>query len=144
MKSLIEQAFFLKKIKIFADLDLELLLAIAEKLHVDDYDAQEKIFIPGQVANRIYFIEKGEVEIFDKDHVFQKKLISSDYFGDESLFNEQPRGYFAECKKDSILFTLSRSHLLAIISECPSVSVALLQAFASELSCRHQKRSFTP
>ncbi len=135
MKSLIEKAFFLKKIRLFNELELELLLAIAEKLHEDDYDADEKIFSTGQVANRIYFIVEGQVEILDEKSRVLAKLNNGHYFGDESLFNEQPRAYAAICKTDTILLSLSRSHLLSIISECPSVAVALLQSYAKQLTC---------
>ena len=138
MKSLIEKAFFLKKVRIFHELDLELLLSIAEKLHEDDYDAGEKIFTTGQVANRIYFIAQGTVLISDERMRPLVELGTGDYFGDESLFNEQARGYIAVCKKDALFFTLSRSHLLSIISECPSVAVSLLQAYAQQLPCRHK------
>jgi CRP-like cAMP-binding protein len=138
MKSLIEKAFFLKKVRIFHELDLELLLSIAEKLHEDDYDAGEKIFMPGQVANRIYFIAQGTVLISDERLKPFIELGVGDYFGDESLFNEQPRNYAALCKKDALFLTLSRSHLLSIISECPSVAVALLQAYSQQLPCRHK------
>lgn len=138
MKSLIEKAFFLKKVRLFSDLELELLLAIAEKLHEDDYDAGEKIFIPGQVANRIYFIENGTVQICDERLKPFSDLGVGDYFGDESLFNEQPRCYAAIAKTDSLFLTLSRSHLLSIISECPSVAVALLQAYSHQIPCRHR------
>src|SRR3990167_4153462 len=140
MKSLIERAFFLKKTRLFSQLDLEILLAIAEKLHEDDYDKDEKVFIPGQVANRIYFIAEGAVQIFDEHRKLLSELHPGDYFGDESLFNEQPRGYAAICKSDTLFLTLSRSHLLSIISECPSVAVSLLQSYASLLPCRHKKQ----
>jgi CRP-like cAMP-binding protein len=144
MKSLIEKAFFLKKVRLFNELDLELLLAIAEKLHEDDYDADEKIFTSGQVANRIYCIASGTVQILDERMKVLCELGPGDYFGDESLFNEQPRLYSAVCKTDALFLTLSRSHLLSIISECPSVAVALLQAYAQHLPCRHQKMSPMP
>ncbi len=137
MKSLIEKAFFLKKIRLFSELDLEILLAIAEKLYEDEYDQDEKVFTPGQVANRIYFIEQGVVQIFDENHRLRSELQAGDYFGDESLFNEQPRGYTAICKTDTLFLTLSRSHLLSIISECPSVAVTLLQSYSQLLSCRY-------
>jgi CRP/FNR family transcriptional regulator, cyclic AMP receptor protein len=138
MKSLIEKAFFLKKVRLFSDLELELLLAIAEKLHEDDYDAGEKIFIPGQVANRIYFIEEGTVQIADERLKPFAELGRGDYFGDESLFNEQPRCYAALAKTDSLFLTLSRSNLLSIISECPSVAVSLLQTYSHQIPCRHK------
>lgn len=133
MKSLIEKAFFLKKMRLFSELDLEILLAIAEKLHEDEYEKDEKVFTPGQVANRIYLIEKGTVQILGSG----LELHASDYFGDESLFNDQPRSYTAVCKTDVLFFTISRSHLLSIISECPSVAVTLLQSYSQLLPCRH-------
>ncbi|MBU6384222.1 MAG: cyclic nucleotide-binding domain-containing protein [Verrucomicrobia bacterium] len=137
MKSLIEKAFFLKKTRLFSDLDLEILLAISEKLHEDDYDKDEKVFTPGQVANRIYLIASGSVQIFDADRRLLCELGAGEYFGDESLFNELPRGYAAVCKSDTLFLTLSRSHLLSVISECPSVAVTLLQAYSQQLPCRH-------
>ncbi|MBX7066019.1 MAG: cyclic nucleotide-binding domain-containing protein [Parachlamydiales bacterium] len=137
MKSLIEKAFFLKKTRLFSDLDLEILLAIAEKLHEDEYDKDEKVFTPGQVANRIYLIASGIVQIFDAERRAVCELGTGEYFGDESLFNELPRGYAATCKTDTLFLTLSRSHLLSVISECPSVAVTLLQAYSLQLPCRH-------
>jgi CRP-like cAMP-binding protein len=137
MKSLIEKAFFLKKLRLFNELDFEILLAIAEKLHEDDYDAGEKIFTVGQVANRIYLIYRGSVQIFGSSFDPAAELHAGDYFGDESLFNEQPRTYTASCKTDALFLTLSRSHLLSIISECPSVAVALLQTYSTQLPCKY-------
>ena len=134
--SQIEKSFFLKKIKIFADLDFDLLLAIAEKLHHDEYDQYEKVFSIGQAANRMYLIVQGVVEILDVEMRPIFELKPGEFFGDESIFNEQPRSYFAVCKTDPHLLALSRSHLLSVISECPSVAVALLQSYAHPLSCR--------
>jgi CRP-like cAMP-binding protein len=137
--SLIEKAFFLKKVRIFSGLDFELLLAIAEKLHDDDYDAEEKVFLSGQVANRIYFIAEGTVQLLDERMGLRAALKQTDFFGDESLFNDAPRTYAAVCKTDAMLLTLSRSHLLSIISECPTVAVSLLQIYAHALPCRFLK-----
>lgn len=137
MKSLIEKALFLKKLRLFNELELESLLAIAEKLHEDEYDAGEKVFSSGQVANRIYLIATGSVQLFDDRMKQLTDLGAPDYFGDESLFNEHPRGYSAVCKTDGIILSLSRSHLLSIISECPSVAVSLLQSYAQKQPCRH-------
>jgi CRP-like cAMP-binding protein len=134
--NLIEKAFFLKKVKIFADLDLDLLLAVAEKLHDDDYDQNERIFAHNQTANRMFFIIQGTVQILDERMRPLCELGSGDCFGDESLFNELPRSYSAICKSDTHLLILSRSHLLSVISECPSVAVALLQSYAQTLNCR--------
>lgn len=134
--SLIEKAFFLKRVKPFSELDLDLLLAVSEKLYYDEYDAGERVFVYGQAANRMYLIVRGSVEIQDEMMRPLYALGSNDFFGDESVFNEQPRSYGAICKTDAELLTLSRSHLLSIISECPSVAVSLLQCYAQQIPCR--------
>lgn len=136
--SLIERAFFLKKVRLFSELDLDSLLAVAEKLHHDDYDANEKVFTPGQVANRIYLIAHGTISILDEKGKILGELSSGEFFGDESLFNEQPRTYSVICKTECLFLTLSRSHLLSIISECPAVAVVLLQSYAQQMPCRHK------
>ena len=136
MKSLIEKAFFLKKSKLFSHLDLEILLAISEKLYEDEYDKNEVVFSPGQVANRVYILYSGSVNI-SKEGTFLKRLTVGDFFGDESLFNDQSRGYNAVCLEDTLFLTLSRSHLLSIITECPSVAVTLLQYYSQQLPCRY-------
>lgn len=138
--SLIEKAFFLKKTKIFEELDLDLLLAIADKLSQDIYDKEEKVFMLDQVANRMYLIAEGEVEIYDNQKQKVTTLSSGDFFGDESLFNYRERGYSAICSKDSLLLTLSRTHLLTIISECPTVAISLLTSYSQNTHCRHIKQ----
>jgi CRP-like cAMP-binding protein len=139
--SLIEKAFFLKKVRLFAELDFELLLSVAEKLHDDDYDAQEKVFSSGQVANRIYFIASGIILLHDERMRPIAELGAAEFFGDESLFNDSPRAYGATCKTDAMLLTLSRSHLLSILSECPTVALSLLQSYATASPSRHTKTS---
>lgn len=136
--SLIEKAFFLKKTRIFSDLDLDLLLAIADKLSQDLYDKEEKIFSVNQVANRMYLIAQGRVKILDADGKELALLSTPDFFGDESLFNEKPRTYSAVCQTDSLILTLSRSNLMTIISECPSVATSLLQCYSQPLTCRQK------
>jgi len=142
--SLIERAFFLKKTRLFSELDLESLLAVAEKLHHDDYDTEEKVFTPGQVANRIYLIVQGNVQLFCEKGQPLTDLQTGDFFGDESLFNEKPRTYSAICKTDCLFLTLSRSHLLSVISECPAVAVVLLQAYSQRFPCRHRQGATHP
>lgn len=136
--SLIEKAFFLKKTRVFSDLDLDLLLAIGDKISQDIYDKEETIFSMNQVANRMYFVASGSVKILGENSLLLAELSSPEFFGDESLFNEKPRSYHAVCKTESLLLTLSRSNLMTIISECPTVATALLQCYASPLSCRQK------
>ena len=132
--SLIEKTFFLKKINIFAELELELLLAIADKMHQDFYDPNESVFTVGEKANRMYFIVSGRVQITDADKRETTVLNSPQHFGNESLFNEKDRQYNAMCLSEVFFMTLTRADLMNIISECPSIAILLLQEYASNIS----------
>ncbi|MEL7431051.1 MAG: cyclic nucleotide-binding domain-containing protein [Chlamydiota bacterium] len=126
--TLIEKAFFLKKVKIFEDLDLDFLLSISDKVHQDEYDKNEPVFLEKQIGHSLYLIAKGSVELI-KGAVRRRHLKVGDFFGDESLFNERPRAYAAACTTDTLLLILSRSDLMSIISECPNVAVQLLKHY---------------
>lgn len=129
--TLVDRAFFLKRTVLFTSLDLDLLLAIADKLTTVTFEENQPIFGLHEEAYRMYFIARGHVEIMDKENKKIATLDADDFFGDESLFSEMPRSYSAISKSESVLFALSRTNLLTIISECPSVATGFLQAYTS-------------
>jgi CRP/FNR family cyclic AMP-dependent transcriptional regulator len=134
--TLIDKAFLLKKTPLFGTLDLDLLLPIADKLITTNFDAGDHIFHVQDEASRMYLIVHGSVEIRDPSGKTLATLSSDNFFGDESIFNEKPRGYEVISKTDSQLLSLSRTNLLTIISEYPSVAVGFLQVYASSVVFR--------
>jgi CRP-like cAMP-binding protein len=109
---------------------------IADKLNIVTFDDGDIIFQTNQDAHRMYFIAKGVVCIRDQKQIALATLAGDDFFGEEALFNDKPRTYEAISVGPTTLLTLSRTNLLAIISECPSVAVGFLQVFSSTLTCR--------
>ncbi len=137
--NLIDKAFHLKKTVLFGSLDLDLLLPIADKLGIADFDIDDVIFNINEQANRMYLLVKGTIEIQDPDGNFLASLREGEFFGEEAIFNEKPRGYKAICKSDAQLLSLSRTHILTIISECPAVAIAFLQVYTSFVTFRPRK-----
>ncbi|MCH9609600.1 MAG: hypothetical protein S4CHLAM45_15320 [Chlamydiales bacterium] len=131
---LIDKAFRLKKSHLFGSLDLDLLLTIADKLGQISFREDEIIFSHSQDANQMYLIIEGSVSIDNSKKVVE--LGVGDFFGDESIFNEKPRAYTAKCMKGATMLTLTRNHLLGIIAECPSVAIALLEAYSANIDFR--------
>jgi CRP/FNR family cyclic AMP-dependent transcriptional regulator len=129
--TLIDKAFLLKKNTLFAGLDIDLLLTIADKMEVESYKKGAKIFEIGQEGTRLYIIVEGIVLIKNSAQNTLAELTSSDTFGDEAALSQKQRAYDALCHTDTHLLTLSQSHLVAILAECPSVSSALIEAYAS-------------
>lgn len=127
--NLIDKAFLLKKTALFGSLDLDLLLTISDRMEMVFHKKAEKVFQLDQDAHRMYLIIDGRVSIQDKDGQHLAQLNPGEFFGDESLFHERPRTYEAICETPLTLLALSRSHLLSIISECPTVAIALLEAY---------------
>lgn len=142
--SLIEKAFFLKRIVLFEELDLDLLVAIADKMGQDIFDAKDKVFEINGKASRMYFIVEGEVQLLDENNLPFQTLSSTHFFGDEALFAGTERDYQAHCLKDTLFLTLSKTSLMTIISECPSIAVALLSHYAQKTSCRHVPSAVRP
>lgn len=137
--NLIDKAFLLKRTPLFSMLDLDLLLTIADKLTLATFDSGEFVFHCDQDGHRMYFIAKGKVRIRDRHKQTLAVIGPDDFFGDESLFHDRPRTYEALCDIDSVLLTLSRTHLATIISECPSVAIGFLQVYSSAMNFRIRK-----
>lgn len=138
--TLIDKAFLLKKNPLFGNLDLDLLLTISDKLGLVSFEAGETLFTPGENGQRMYFIVKGHVEIVDSKQISYCTLLPGDFFGDESLLSDFPRAYGVVCKTDVQLLTLSKTNLLTIIAECPSVAIELLEVYASQNPIRFNKQ----
>ena len=136
--NLIDKAFLLKKTKFFGALDLDLLLTIADKMELGIYQPGSKVFLKGLDANQMYLIATGTVKINDAQGDELALLQAGQFFGDEAIFNERPRAYEAVCSSETSVLTLSRSHLLAIINECPSVAISLLEAYTENIQFRQR------
>lgn len=135
--TLLEKAFILKKTPMFSLLEIDLLLPIADKMHLLSLFSSEIIFDEGEQANSMYFIESGEVTIDSIDTPQKISLQTGEVFGDESLFSGKPRGYKATTSKNPVtLFSLSRADLLAIINEYPKVATGFLETYAKTITFR--------
>lgn len=134
--NLIDKAFLLKRTPFFTALDLDLLLAIADKLEAVSMKAGQTVFHTQQEAQRLYLVAKGYVLINDDEGKRLARLAASQFFGDEAVFSDKPRAYEAICEGEVLLLTLSRTHLIAIISECPSVALGFLHEYASVMPFR--------
>lgn len=132
---LIDKAFFLKKTPIFSRLELDLLLTIADKLHVHSLEANSPVFIQGEEGNRLYFVLTGQVEILSEDQKPLATVGPHGFFGQEALFNNLPRTYNAQTTATTDLLSLTRTNLYSIMSECPAVAIAFLSIAHQRLDC---------
>lgn len=128
--TLIDKALLLKRTPLFASLNLDLLLSVSDRLSLIAFQDNDYIFFSNEEANRLYFIVKGTVEIRSPEGDPITTLEPGDFFGEESLFNHQPRSYTAYTPIKTEVLTLSKTNLYSIISECPSVALGFLHVYA--------------
>jgi len=134
--NIIDKAFFLKKGRLFSKLDLDLLLTIADRMEFHFFREEEKIFRYDQEAKNMYLITSGCVRIDDSKGECLARLEEGEFFGDESIFSGKNREYTATCESTVTVLSLTRNHILGIISECPSVGIALLESYTKEIIFR--------
>lgn len=133
---LIEKAFILKKAPLFEGIDLDLLLSLADKATLGHFDAEEIIFGAGQEGSRLYVVAEGRVGLWEEAARLIAKVEINDFFGDEALFNERPRGYSAAALENAVLLSLAKPHLMSFVNECPAVAINLMNIWASRIDCR--------
>jgi len=133
--TLIDKAFLLKQLSIFETVDLDILLAISDKLTTLVYEKPEVVFFEEEMANRMYFIMEGAVHITIGAE-FICRLEKRTFFGEESLFSNKPRAYKAEAVENTVLFSLNRSILFPAISENPSIALGFLQEYTACMKFR--------
>jgi CRP/FNR family cyclic AMP-dependent transcriptional regulator len=132
----IDKAFLLKKTSLFASLDADLLLTLSDKFECETYKKGTKIFEIDQESGKIYLLVEGTVLISNRQGSPLAELRTLEIFGDEGVLSEKRRGYDAFCQTDALLLTLSQSHLLAILGECPTVAIHLLETYAANVDFR--------
>ncbi len=137
--SLIEKAFFLKQISLFEDLDLDILLAVSDKVEDIEAPSGSYLFKIDQEATHLFFLVSGTVDILNH----QEKRISTlsekgEMLGDESIFNDRDREYSILCSLNTKFIALSKSHIFALLSENPSVCAKLLNIYSSPQEFRER------
>ncbi|MCB1112117.1 MAG: cyclic nucleotide-binding domain-containing protein [Chlamydiales bacterium] len=129
--TLMEKAFIIKQTPLFSALDLDSLLPIADKLNTMEINTGDIVFATQEHAYSMYFLVEGRIEIRDEDDTVIDRLSPIDFFGDESLFNGQPRSYEARAQTPCTLLILSRTNIMTIISEFPNVGIELLEEYTA-------------
>lgn len=124
--NLIEKAFLLKKTSLFSEINLDNLVAIAEKLDSVSLGENQYIFQENQPPLFMYILAHGEIKL-STSHT---PLKPGDSFGEVALFKNQKHTSYAQALTECHLLALTKKHLSAIIAECPSVAIKLLEDFA--------------
>ncbi|WP_213358362.1 cyclic nucleotide-binding domain-containing protein [Chlamydiifrater phoenicopteri] len=137
--NLIDKAFLLKKTSFFSSLDMDVLLAIADRTDNLTFKPKSEIFEVGQPGFSLYIIAEGTVTIRGASKEILDELKPEECFGEESLFNNRFREYSALAKTFVRVLALSKGQFLSILEECPSVALSILELYSKQVSFRSRE-----
>jgi ATP-binding cassette, subfamily B, bacterial len=122
------EASRLRAIPFFENLDEALLSALAERFVVERHTEGHTIFEEGDPGDKLYFIDRGEVEVMVTGPTGEKRRVAllrdGDYFGEIALLEDVPRTATVRTRAPSILLGLDREQFLDLLGAVPELRVA--------------------
>jgi len=97
-----------------------------------DYKAGDVIFREGDVAQQLFIIQSGEVEIRLGNRVLEK-LPQYGIFGEMALIDAAPRSASAVAASDVKLVPVSEKQFLFLISNTPHFALNVMRVMARRL-----------
>jgi HEAT repeat protein len=135
--AVLDQLLSLHKVPLFRELTLEQLQALSPLLEEREYLAGEQIVREGDEGHELFVVLAGAVRIVrgsGRQTVVLGELGPQDYFGEMALLAERPRAATAVAASDCRLGVLAKEHFLAVLSERPEISLAVIQVLSNRLA----------
>ncbi len=135
-------AELLAQISLFSLLDARDLKELAAVTRVRRCDAGDVIFRKEDPGYTLYLIVSGAVKISDPSpkggEMILAILRSGQFFGELSLFDDEPRSADAIAVEPTELLALSREDLLKVINRRPSVTVHLFKILSQRIRATNE------
>jgi MFS family permease len=100
---------------IFAPLPIATLERLSHDLTPVDVRAQEDVIVQGEVGDRFYLIDEGEVEVFESG-VFRRNEGPGESFGEIALLHDVPRTATVRATEPTRLLTLDTDQFLLAVT----------------------------
>jgi ATP-binding cassette, subfamily B, bacterial len=123
----------LRAIPLFSAVGGEVLALLAGRLGLERYAAGEDIVRQGDPGDKMYLINKGQVEIIAGGGGPERPvniLGAGDYFGEMALLAGTPRSATVRTTEPTELYSLAQADLLLLIEREPAVRAALSETLA--------------
>jgi CRP-like cAMP-binding protein len=133
--TILEKVFLLRETPAFSTLDLDTLLAIADKVDTALYEAGEFIFEVGGNGHNSYILIDGCITLAQEEQSPVSRptieLKPTTLFGEEGAFSDSTRRYTAISHTATQLLVIYRSTILNAIAECPQLAINILSDYAN-------------
>ena len=118
----------IEEVPLFKDAPDAFILEIAQHLTEHIIPAGECIFKVGDVANKMYFISTGSVNVFSEHQKTPIAILKAgDYFGEIALFNDTPRTATVRASTYCDLYSLNKDIFRKIFDRYPEVQAKIFE-----------------
>lgn len=127
----------LQSVPFFASLDESEAEALARRLVVRRFSADQIIFHHGDPGGLLYIISRGKVKISHSTPEGQEALLAilgaGDFFGELALLDDSPRSATAEALEPTETLTLHREDFRRYLNSNPDFAMHVLQTMAQHI-----------
>jgi cGMP-dependent protein kinase len=106
----------LSKVPLFKNFPANKIKTIAENINTETYKHLQKIIQEGEEGSKFYIVKSEKVDIFVKNQ-YIRTLNEFDFFGERSLFVQEPRSATAVANGPVSLYVLSKEIFTKIVDE---------------------------
>ena len=101
-----------------------------------EYIPGDIIFREGQEGGSMFVITKGKVKIvrdYGKSNNVLAKLSQGEFFGEMSVFSEEPRSATAVAEENTVLLRYTAKELEALVENRPSIATRIIHLLGNRL-----------
>jgi CRP/FNR family transcriptional regulator/CRP/FNR family cyclic AMP-dependent transcriptional regulator len=128
---------FLSQVSLFKSLAPAELADLARRMGVRSYRQGEVIFHKGDPGSVLYIIKTGQVKIAtlstEGEEVILAILTEGDFFGELSLFDQEPRSASVIAMVPTETFTLHREDFLSFLYAHPTLAADIIAVLSRRL-----------
>ncbi len=119
------EASRLRSIPLFENMDEASLSALADRFVRERHAEGQTILEEGDLGDKLYFVDRGEVEVVFTGPTGEKRRVAllrdGDYFGEIALLEDVPRTATVRTRVPSTLLVLNRERFLDLLQAVPDL-----------------------
>lgn len=134
----------LNVIPLFSNLEPAQLASIGAHAALRVYEKGDLIVKQGEIADSFYILAAGQVKVFvskDEKEVIVGTLVAGEFFGEISLFDQEPRSASVEALERCYVQQLSYKSLQKVMDRSPHIAKKMMQGMSQRL--RHADRQIS-
>lgn len=128
----------LKNIPMFAQLDPNLLASLAKRLLVERFPAGEEIIHAGDPGDKLYIVQRGQVEVLGSDPMGRERALAllreGDHFGEMALMYDAPRAATVRARTPTQVYSLSKVDFNGLLKAMPQLRQMIEQVMAQRMT----------